>query len=111
MRLSSDKIILELLPEFVSDWLNDIETEFIEILVQQDQSRLYRFGHTLNGSCLQFGLKEPAQLGVLLMKYAETQDWAVAREMKEPLRASFINIKKMLQTQGLKQTMFLNESF
>ncbi len=111
MRLSSDKIILELLPEFVSDWLHDIETEFVEILVHQDQSRLYRFGHTLKGSCLQFGLEEPAELGVVLMELSETENWGVAHLMQEPLRACFVNIKKMLQTQGLKQTMFLNEPF
>lgn len=111
MRLSSDKIILELLPEFVSDWLNDIETEFLDILVHQDQARLYRFGHTLKGSCLQFGLEEPAELGVVLMKLSEMQNWVAARQMQEPLRACFVNTKKMLQTQGLKRTMFLNESF
>jgi hypothetical protein len=101
MTLPDDPIILELLPEFVSDWLKQLDAEFNEILDKKDEQRLYRLGHTLKGSCLQFGLEDPAKLGITLMEHSKVQNWEAARSLYEPMRGYFVEAQKMLQAKGL----------
>jgi HPt (histidine-containing phosphotransfer) domain-containing protein len=101
MTLPNDDIILELLPEFISDWLKQLEAEFFEIIDNKDEQRLYRLGHTLKGSCLQFGLDEPAKLGITLMEHSKTQSWEAARAMYEPIKGYFLEARKALQEKGL----------
>ncbi len=102
MTLPDDPIILELLPEFVQDWLKQLDVEFHEILDKKDEQRLYRLGHTLKGSCLQFGLEDPAKLGITLMEHSKVQDWDAARAIFEPLRTYFVEAQKLLLAKGLK---------
>jgi HPt (histidine-containing phosphotransfer) domain-containing protein len=101
MTLPNDDIILELLPEFVLDWQKQLDAEFYEILDKKDEQRLYRLGHTLKGSCLQFGLEEPAKLGITLMEHSKVQDWEAARAMFQPIRGYFDEAKVLLQAKGL----------
>ncbi len=101
MTLPDDPIILELLPEFVLDWIKQLDAEFHEILDKKDEQRLYRLGHTLKGSCLQFGLEDPAKLGITLMEHSKVQDWAAARALFEPIRSYFLDAQKLLQAKGL----------
>lgn len=101
MTLSDDPIILELLPEFVLDWLKQLDAEFHEILDKKDEQRLYRLGHTLKGSCLQFGLEDPAKLGITLMEHSKVQNWDAARAMYDPIRSYFLEAQKLLQAKGL----------
>ena len=102
MTLPNDDIILELLPEFISDWLKQLDAEFFEILDKKDEQRLYRLGHTLKGSCLQFGLEEPAKLGITLMEHSKVQNWDAARAMYEPIKSYFLEAQKALQAKGIK---------
>ncbi|MCS6808572.1 MAG: Hpt domain-containing protein [Bacteroidota bacterium] len=101
MTLPEDPIVLELLPEFILDWLQQIEAEFHDILEAQDEQRLYRLGHTLKGSCLQFGLETAAQLGITLMEHSKSQNWEAARAMYEPIRNYFLEAQTVLQAKGL----------
>ncbi|MCU0424984.1 MAG: Hpt domain-containing protein [Candidatus Kapabacteria bacterium] len=101
MTLPDDPIILELLPEFVLDWLKQLDAEFHEILDKKDEQRLYRLGHTLKGSCLQFGLEDPAKLGITLMEHSKVQNWDAARAMYDPIRSYFLEAQKLLQAKGL----------
>lgn len=101
MTLPDDPIILELLPEFVLDWLKQLDAEFHEILDKKDEQRLYRLGHTLKGSCLQFGLEDPAKLGITLMEHSKAQNWDAARAMYDPIRSYFLEAQKLLQAKGL----------
>ncbi len=97
MTLPTDEIILELLPEFVSDWIKQMETDFHSILERQNEQELYRLGHTLKGSCLQFGLKEPAQLGIQLMALSKEQKFGEAAELYQPLMDMFIEAQTVLK--------------
>lgn len=89
MTLPSDPIILELLPEFIDDWIKQLDREFQPILDAKNEQDLYRLGHTLKGSCLQFGLQEPAQLGIQLMGLSKEQKWDEAAAMFQPIRSMF----------------------
>lgn len=96
MTLPSDDIILELLPEFVDDWIKQLQMEFHAIVERKSEQELYRLGHTLKGSCLQFGLKEPAALGIQLMECSKVQDWNAALDLYQPILDMFIEAREIL---------------
>ncbi len=98
MKIPDDPFIIELLPEFVDTWINDIAKQMPEILAKKDTDELYRFGHTLKGSCFQFGIDEVAQLGIELMGYAKEADWVKAAEMEEKLKTGFQEVKKFVDS-------------
>ena len=97
VQLPNDPFVLELLPEFVDTWIQDIDAQFDELIQAKNSDELYRFGHTLKGSCFQFGLDEIAALGIELMGYAKNKDWENAVQMGPKLKQSFINIKKEIE--------------
>ena len=94
MKIPDDPFIIELLPEFVDTWINDIATQMPEILAKKDKDELYRFGHTLKGSCFQFGIDEVAELGIELMGYAKESNWEKATEMENKLKTEFQKVKE-----------------
>lgn len=96
MKLSSDPFVLELLPEFVDNWLADLEN-LSGIFSSRNADDLYRFAHTLKGSCFQFGLDHIAQMGIELMGYAKNFDWDNASAMEEKIRNSFLEVKTYLE--------------
>ncbi|MCX7907994.1 MAG: Hpt domain-containing protein [Ignavibacteria bacterium] len=97
MKLSDDPFVRELLPEFVENWLFDIDTQFDELVQNKKQDDLYRLAHTLKGSCFQFGLEHIAHLGIELMGYAKKADWENAVLMKEKIKNSFIEVRDYLK--------------
>ncbi|MES2766059.1 MAG: hypothetical protein V4642_09335 [Bacteroidota bacterium] len=98
MKLPEDPFILELLPEFLDEWIKDMDTKFPEIIQSRNSEDLYRFGHTLKGSCFQFGLDEVAELGITLMGHATAGDWEKAAAMQVPLTNGFKEMKIMLES-------------
>lgn len=96
MKLSNDPFVLELLPEFVDTWLADLEN-LSGIISSRNPDELYRFAHTLKGSCFQFGLDHIAQMGIELMGYAKSLDWDNALAMQEKIRISFLEVKNYLE--------------
>jgi HPt (histidine-containing phosphotransfer) domain-containing protein len=101
MKLSEDPFVRELLPEFVENWLDDIDTKFDQLVETQNSEDLYRFAHTLKGSCFQFGLDHIAQLGIQLMGYAKEKNWESARSMKDTIRKSFVEVQEYLKNNPL----------
>jgi HPt (histidine-containing phosphotransfer) domain-containing protein len=97
MKLSDDPFVRELLPEFVETWINDIDTQFDQLIEQKNYDDLYRFAHTLKGSCFQFGLDHIAQLGIELMGYAKEKDLEKAASMKELIRNLFVEVRDYLK--------------
>jgi HPt (histidine-containing phosphotransfer) domain-containing protein len=97
MTLPTDEIILELLPEFIEDWLRQLESDFHPILERKNELELYRLGHTLKGSCLQFGLEEPAQLGIKLMALSKEHKWDEAQALYEPIHTMFVEARAVLK--------------
>ena len=96
MKLPEDPFILELLPEFVDTWIIDINMQFEPLISSRNADDLYRFGHTLKGSCFQFGLEDIAALGIELMGYAKEQEWEKANTMKPLFIDAFNNVKAMI---------------
>jgi len=96
MTLPDDPFIIELLPEFLDTWINDVAYEFPKIIQRHDKDEVYRFGHTLKGSCFQFGLPETAELGVELMDYAKAGDWSNIELMQPRILKSFVDSKRQI---------------
>jgi len=96
MEFSDDPYVLELLPEFVDTWLEDISTQLNVLIESNNSDELYRMGHTLKGSCLQFGLESIASLGIELMGYAKEKKWEQAKLLERRLLIEFDRIKKEL---------------
>ena len=94
MRIPDDPFIIELLPEFIDTWINDINNQLMNIINSKNKDDLYRFGHTLKGSCFQFGLDEVAALGIELMGYAKDNNWERSADLDGKLKIAFQEVKK-----------------
>lgn len=103
MKLPEDPFVLELLPEFVDTWIVDLETQFNAAYQAKDADELYRLGHTLKGSCFQFGLDEIANLGIELMGYAKTIDWNNSVELVNKIKLIFNDVKEYLDKNPIQQ--------
>lgn len=101
MKLPEDPVILELLPEFVDTWITDIASQFKVLLETKNSDEMYRLGHTLKGSCFQFGLDDVAQMGIQLMAYARNQEWDNAADLEMKIRNTFDEVKSFLQAKGI----------
>lgn len=101
MNIPEDPFVRELLPEFVDTWIEDIDAQFDDLINGKQDAELYRFGHTLKGSCFQFGLDELGNLGIELMGYAKTLNWDRAVAMKPVIRGKFMDYKNYLENNGL----------
>jgi len=97
MKMPEDPFILELLPEFFETWMNDLDNQLPTIMKERDVKELYRFGHTLKGSCFQFGLVETAQLGIELMGTSKEENWDKASELEKKIRQSFNEMKEFVE--------------
>lgn len=97
MKLPEDPFILELLPEFLESWINDMNSTFSELIDTKNDTDLYRLAHTLKGSCFQFGLDDIAKLGVELQTIAKDKDFEKAASYKEPLLQKFNAMLKFLE--------------
>ena len=96
MKLPEDPFILELLPEFIDTWINDIKDQLDTIISSKDSDELYRFGHTIKGSCLQFGIEEIALLGIEMMGYAKAKDFDNAQVLGDKILQSFIEANEFV---------------
>ncbi|MCS7176246.1 MAG: Hpt domain-containing protein [Candidatus Kapabacteria bacterium] len=84
MRLPDDPLLRELLPEFVDTWQHEAPL-ILEAAHKQNDAELYRLGHTLKGSCLQFGLTELAELGIQVMECARNHSWNAVPALYEQI--------------------------
>ena len=96
MKLPEDPFVLELLPEFVDTWIIDLDTQFSAAYKEKNADELYRIGHTLKGSCFQFGLDEIAKLGIELMGYAKSVDWNSSVTLVKKINGVFADVKDFL---------------
>ncbi len=103
MKLPEDPFVLELLPEFVDTWIQDIDDQFKPLVDGKNSDDLYRFGHTIKGSCFQFGLDDIAEKGIELMGYAKEQDWNNAMTKGNDIRQAFIAAKSIIDDKLQKQ--------
>jgi len=74
--LPSDPVLREFIPEFVTQWRKDFATMFPDIIQRRNAEDLYRFGHTIKGSFLQFGFTDLAQAGRDIMEDSRNGDWS-----------------------------------
>ncbi|MFN3194884.1 MAG: Hpt domain-containing protein [Chlorobiota bacterium] len=97
MKLSSDPFVLELLPEFIEDWLEKINEEFEPAFAKKDTDTLYRISHTIKGSSFQFGFDELGNLGITMMEQVKNSDWEGLEQNKEYFRNKLIEIQDYLK--------------
>jgi hypothetical protein len=96
VNIPDDPFVKELLPEFIDTWIQDLDNQFKDLIAQKKNDELYRFGHTLKGSCFQFGLDDIAALGIELMGYSKDNSWDKAAEMEQKIRNAFIEVRNIL---------------
>lgn len=101
MNLPDDPFVRELLPEFVDTWIQDIDNQFPVMIAEKNNDDVYRFGHTLKGSCFQFGLEEIAHLGIELMTLAKETRWDESVQMVAQIRSKFVVMREFLEKNPL----------
>lgn len=102
MKLPEDPFVLELLPEFVDTWIEDLDNQYHKYLEEKNKDDLYRMAHTLKGSCFQFNLDEIANMGLDLMAYLKEDNWEKAAEMEQPIKKGFADVNAFLIDKGIK---------
>lgn len=75
MKLPEDPFVLELLPEFIDSWIDELTNNFPNLMKEKNATDLYRMAHTMKGSCYQFGLNELGDIGVELMNLIKKEEW------------------------------------
>lgn len=93
MKLPTDELVLELLPEFVDTWVEDIDILFPKHLQEKNKDEMYRLAHTLKGSCYQFGLDELGDMGIEVMALVKDEKWDKIATYQEPLSSKFKEIQ------------------
>ena len=96
MNLPQDDFILELLPEFVETWINDIEQQFDKFFEAKDKDEMYRLAHTIKGSCYQFSLDEIGDMGVELLEKVKAEQWDLILPYKDSLLKKFKDAQQFL---------------
>jgi chemotaxis protein histidine kinase CheA len=96
MNLPTDPFVLELLPEFIEDWLEKLNTEYVAFYSKKDSEAMYRFAHTIKGSAYQFGFGDLGDLGVKMMAQVKSDDWAGLEQNKELFRKGLEEIRDYL---------------
>lgn len=96
MQIPNDPFIRELLPEFIEDWIYQIHHNFDDMVKAKNFDDMYRMGHTLKGSCLQFGLDDMAAIGIEIMTFCKEQEMDKVVPMKEKLLTKFEYVKSIL---------------
>lgn len=97
MKLPSDPFVLELLPEFIEDWLEKLSDEFDPAIKEKDSETLYRIAHTIKGSSFQFGFDELGNLGITMMEQVNNSDWGGLEQNKVFFRNKLIEIQEYLK--------------
>ncbi|MBL7999070.1 MAG: Hpt domain-containing protein [Candidatus Kapabacteria bacterium] len=100
MRLPSDPIIAEMLPDFVASWQHDVEHVLPGIIEERNSSELYRFGHTLRGSGRQFCADELSELGAQLQDASRNNDWDAAVNLGKEINSKLDDVKQFISSLG-----------
>ncbi|MBS1537281.1 MAG: Hpt domain-containing protein [Bacteroidetes bacterium] len=98
MKLPDDPFILELLPEFLDTWIEDLNGQYLILVQTKNEQELYRMGHTIKGSCAQFGLEDVSKMGIELMGFARAHEWGKALAIREIILKSIIEMKQYIQS-------------
>ena len=98
MKLPDDPIILEILPEFIDQWLDDLTNLFPKLVETKNSQDLYRMGHTIKGSCAQFGLEDVSVMGIELMSYAKAEQWDKSMALRTKIHAAILEVKKYIES-------------
>lgn len=92
----SDPVLVEFLPEFVEQWVVDLDKPFDQMLDRHNVEELNRLGHTIKGSFLQFGFKDLSALGKEIMVAAQAEDWDGVLERVNVLKHILSEMKHRL---------------
>lgn len=77
--LPSDPVLAEFIPEFAAMWIIELDDALANPFESSEYDRLYRLGHTIKGSFLQFGFPELSPGGVEIMEFAKAGQYDAIR--------------------------------
>ncbi len=95
-------MLADLLPDFASLWLRDLHNAAVMFSEQSDTEALYRLGHTIKGSFLQFGFDQLANIGREIMACAKETDWEGAQERVKLLEQILLDLQQRLSSKAPK---------
>jgi chemotaxis protein histidine kinase CheA len=96
MQLPDDPFVLELLPEFIDDWLEKLNSDYPDYQSNRDSESMYRLAHTMKGSSYQFGFADLGDIGVEMMSQVKSDDWDGLEQNKEKFRIRLLEIQDYL---------------
>lgn len=95
--LPTNPILVDLLPDFASQWLHDLTVTWSSLRESNDLEGLRRLGHTIKGSFMQFGFNDLAIVGKEIMVCAENDDWEGASQRVNGLRTAMETLASRVQ--------------
>ena len=96
MKLPDDPFILELLPEFLDTWIEELNGQYLILVQTKNEQDLYCMGHTIKGSCAQFGLEDVSKMGIELMGFARAHEWDKALDIREKILKAILEMKQFI---------------
>ncbi len=96
MKMPTDPILLELMPELIETWVEDLNDKFDFYYESRDTKEMYRLAHTIKGSCLQFSLDEIGQVGIEMLQKVKDNEWDSIYPYKQKLLNMFDEVKVIL---------------
>ncbi len=95
--MPDDPILLELMPELIETWVDDINQKFDLYYESRDTKEMYRLAHTIKGSCSQFALDEISQVGIEMLQKVKNSDWDSIYPYKKKLLDKFEEVRVILE--------------
>jgi HPt (histidine-containing phosphotransfer) domain-containing protein len=75
MKFSTNKIIQELLPEFIKSGLYDFDVRIEDIIRNKNTMELFRLAHSWKGAAAQYEFPDLAQKCTDLIELSQQVDW------------------------------------
>jgi len=97
MKLPEDPFVLELLPEFIDSWVDELTINFPKLMQESNATDLYRMAHTMKGSCYQFGLNELGDIGVELMNLVKNEEWEKVNSQCNYVLSQLVKYKEYVE--------------
>lgn len=97
MKLPEDPFVLELLPEFIDSWIDELNNNFPNLMKNRESTELYRMAHTMKGSCYQFGLNDLGDIGVELMNLIKEEKWEKVNSQCNFVLSKLVEYKDYVQ--------------
>lgn len=107
MRISENKIIQQLLPDFIESGIDDFTTVITKIIENKSKNELYRLAHSWKGSAAQYEFPEIAEKCKELIQCSETENWSQSALLGNEILGMILEIKELFYQKPKKKRYLL----